>query len=148
MLQAPESYNSFLERIFKIGENGKQVRTFTFQVTEDCPLRCTYCYQPIKLKNYMDFETAKSAIDMLFEQANNPDFIFSYETTFGIIFDFIGGEPFAAIDVVTQIIDYIEDKIFQVNSPWLLYHKYSFSTNGVLYFEPKVQQLIDKYRDF
>lgn len=145
MLRAPEDYSNLLERIFELNKCGKAVRTFTFQVTEDCPLRCVYCYQPVKMKHFMDFDTAKTAIDMLFTQANNPDFVFSYEKTFGIIFDFIGGEPFVAIDVVTQIIDYIEDKLFKTDSPWLLYHKYSFSTNGVLYFEPKVQNLIKKY---
>lgn len=147
MLQAPEPYNNYIERVFHLSECGKQVRSFTFQVTEDCPLRCIYCYQPVKLKHFMDFETAKTAIDMLFDQANDPEFAFSYDKTFGIIFDFIGGEPFLAIDVVTQIIDYIEDKLIKTNSPWILFHKYSFSTNGVLYFEPKVQELINKYSD-
>lgn len=37
----------------------------TFQVTNECNLRCTYCYET-KFHSSMTFETAKKAIDTLF----------------------------------------------------------------------------------
>ena len=40
-------------------------KTVTFQVTEDCNLACTYCYQIHKTKKRMSFDTAKKAVDML-----------------------------------------------------------------------------------
>lgn len=146
MIKAPESYNQCMDRLYS-GDTGKIIKEFTFQVTEDCPLRCTYCYQPVKLKHYMDFETAKKAVDLLFSQALDPDFMFSYEKTLGVVFEFIGGEPLLAIDVIKQIIDYIEFKLLSLNSPWLYFHKYSFSSNGVLYFDQKFQELIRTHGD-
>ena len=35
----------------------------------------------------------------------------------------------------------------QRNSPWLFKHRYSFSSNGVAYFDPKVQDMLKKYGD-
>ena len=40
-------------------------RTVTFQVTDECNLCCTYCYQINKGKRKMKFEDAKKLIDML-----------------------------------------------------------------------------------
>ena len=149
MIKAPETYSQQLERMF-YGDprfSERSVKTVTFQVTEDCTLRCTYCYQPVKYSHYMDFNTAKRAVDVLFEMANDPESVLSYQKTGAIIIDFIGGEPFLAIDLITEIIDYIEQRLLETNSPWLLFHRYSFSSNGTLYFDDRVQALIKKYSD-
>ena len=42
---------------------GKTATTITFKVSEDCNLKCTYCYQINKSKSVMDFDTAKKFID-------------------------------------------------------------------------------------
>ena len=40
-----EDYINFLERIYPEKKRGsKKVKQITFQVTEDCCLKCTYCY--------------------------------------------------------------------------------------------------------
>ena len=44
----PESTATTLERIY-----GKSCITITFQVTEDCCMACTYCYQHNKSKNQL-----------------------------------------------------------------------------------------------
>ena len=125
------------------------IKNITFQVTEDCNLGCSYCYQICKSKNKMTFDTAKKIIDYLFAERENPQSEFCEEKTKGFVFDFIGGEPFLEIDLIEQICDYFEERLLQYpNSPWIINHAYSFSTNGTLYFTPKVQHYINKYREY
>ena len=125
------------------------IKNITFQVTEDCNLGCSYCYQICKSKNKMTFDTAKKIIDYLFVERENPQSEFCEEKTKGFVFDFIGGEPFLEIDLIEQICDYFEERLLQYpDSPWIINHAYSFSTNGTLYFTPKVQHYINKYREY
>lgn len=122
----------------------KQVKTVTLQVTDDCCMACTYCYQHNKHHNFIDFETAKKFIDFLLDPNNtyvNP--IISP----GIILDFIGGEPLMAIDLIDQVCDYWTNQLIEKDHPWLLRHKISICSNGLLYFEPKVQAFLEKYKN-
>ena len=128
-------------------EKQGNIRSLTFQVTEDCNLQCSYCYQINKTKNKMDINLAKKFIDYIFDNKNTPNFYYNEESTLGFVIDFIGGEPFLEIDLIAQIIDYFEYKFLNCgNENWLLYHIYNFSTNGTLYFTPKVQKFLNKYR--
>ena len=45
--------------------HGKIARTITIQVTENCNLRCTYCYQINKSLSKLKFETAKKFIELI-----------------------------------------------------------------------------------
>ena len=131
---------------YKLGSGISQwldgkAQTVTFIVTEDCNLRCKYCYEVHKNnKNRMSFETAKKAVDYVL---GNPD-IFSSK---GVIWDFIGGEPLLEIDLIDKIIDYIKLKTFKMNHPWFAMNVINFSTNGTLYDEKKVQRFIAKNKD-
>lgn len=151
MIKAPAGFHEFVQEMFqddttRLPEN-KKVINVTLQVTNDCCLRCTYCYQINKGTQVMTWETAKRSIDWILEEAKDPDSVLSYEKNVGIIFDFIGGEPLMNFSVVAQFMDYCEQQLIAQNSPWLLYHKYSFSSNGVLYFDPLVQKYLKKYGD-
>ena len=42
-------------------------KTVTFQVTDECNLKCSYCYQINKAKRVLKFEYAKKLIDMLLD---------------------------------------------------------------------------------
>lgn len=137
-------FNDFIAKIFDIKE--KSAKTITFQVTEDCCLHCTYCYQINKAKNKMTFDTAKTFIDYLFEHRLDDSFDFSEVNAPGLIIEFIGGEPLLEVHLIHQIIDYFEFKLLEVpESSWNLFHIYSFSTNGVLYFNEEFQKLIEEY---
>ena len=121
-------------------------RTCTFQVTDACNLCCTYCYQINKKTHIMDFETAKKFADMILDanMENNP--YIDVETSPGIVFEFIGGEPFMAIDLIQQISDYIVDKMIKTNHPWMNKFMFSICSNGVLYMNEKVQAYMNKYK--
>ena len=136
------SYPDSLARLYPDLFNGHMAKSVTFQVTDDCCMACTYCYQHHKQHNVMSFETAKEIIDFLLDENNtyiNPT------NSPGIIIDFIGGEPLMAIDLIQQIADYFTKRLIELNHPWLFKHRFSMCSNGLLYFEPAVQEFISKY---
>ncbi len=69
------------------------VKTITFQVTENCNLQCTYCYQINKSKEKLDIQKAKDFIDYLIKESYDENSVLSIAKTPGIVMEFIGGEP-------------------------------------------------------
>ena len=59
-----EEFGDSLVRYFP-DNKAKMARTITFQVTDDCNLCCSYCYQINKGHHKMPFEIAKILIDKL-----------------------------------------------------------------------------------
>lgn len=101
-IQQPEEYQNFIARLFKndYSDVKQYVFNLTFQVCDDCCLKCTYCYQGFKGHHKMTFETAKKAIDQLLNANDNiKDYINSWEIP-GVVIEFIGGEPFLEIDLI------------------------------------------------
>ena len=148
---AGESYDSFLGRLFPANdpdhpEIASNIFNVTFQVTDDCNLRCTYCYQINKGHHKMPFEVAKKFIDLLLD---NDERIQSYVDTYSkraIVLDFIGGEPLLEVGLMDQIIDYFVEQAILKNHPWQYNYRISISTNGTLYFKPEVQNFIQKHK--
>lgn len=122
----------------------KRIASLTFQVTDSCNLACTYCYQINKAKHRMSFETAKAVVDLILDEAENPESELSYDKIAGIEVEYIGGEPFLEIDLIEQISDYFEEELLRRNSPWINFFVYSISSNGVLYFDERVQKYLRK----
>lgn len=123
-----------------------EIKNITFQVTNDCCLQCTYCYQISKNNLSMTFDIAKTFIDNLFDNAENKDCEINIYNTIGLIIDFVGGEPLMELDLVINIIEYFEEKFNQYPQyAWTINHKYSFSSNGLLYFDERFQNLLKKY---
>lgn len=117
------------------GENKAQVVTFV--VTEDCNLRCKYCYITHKKANkVMDFNTAKLFIDYLFE-----DKIARKEA---VILEFIGGEPLLEVGLIDEICDYFKLISYEKNDEWYWNYRISISTNGVNYSDEDVQKFVKK----
>ena len=113
----------------------------TFIVTKDCQLACKYCYLVGKNTNErMSWDTAKAAVD----------FILSREHEFpeeSVVWDFIGGEPFLEIELIYKICDYIKLQLYTRNHHWFNSYRFSFSTNGINYASPKVQNFIQKNKN-
>ena len=137
-----QAYNKFFE--IDQDETIKKIKTVTFQVTEDCNLCCTYCYQINKAKNTMPFETAKKFIDLLIEDSYKEHTYFSITKTRGIVCEFIGGEPLLEIELIDQITDYFRNRLIELRHPWVSYFRISMISNGVLYFDEKVQNYLEK----
>lgn len=116
-------------------------KTITFIVTKDCQLACKYCYLVGKNnKERMTWNVAKDAID----------YILGHEKDFpedGVIWDFIGGEPFLEIDLIDNICDYLKTEMFRLNHHWFSNYIFGFSTNGINYCNKKIQDFIEKNRN-
>ena len=117
---------------------GGVAKNITFIVTKDCQLACKYCYLVGKNDNErMSWDIAKQAID----------YILSGETDFkekSVIWDFIGGEPFIEIDLIDKICDYLKLEMYRLRHHWFDSYRFSFSTNGINFDSPKVQDFIKK----
>lgn len=115
-----------------------QAKNITFIVTKDCQLACKYCYLVGKnAKERMTWPTAKRFIDYILSNENK----FPEES---VIWDFIGGEPFLEIDLIEKICDYIKSEMYRLDHHWFNSYRFSFSTNGLNYDTPKVQQFIQR----
>ncbi|MDE7180840.1 MAG: radical SAM peptide maturase, CXXX-repeat target family [Muribaculaceae bacterium] len=113
-------------------------KTITFIVTKDCQLACKYCYLVGKNeKERMQWEVAKKAIDYILSKEDE----FTQES---VIFDFIGGEPFLEIELIDKICDYLRTEMFRLNHHWFNSYRFSFSTNGINYHTPQIQDFIKK----
>lgn len=130
-------------------EDKKKVlsRTVTFQVTDKCNLACTYCYQINKGERRMKFEDAKKLIDMLLESDERLAGYIDTSFSPAIILEFIGGEPFLNIELIEKICDYFFDKAIEMCHPWATMFCISICSNGTLYFDPRVQRFLNKYKD-
>ena len=140
-----ENFVDKMHRLYSETEEFKPT-TITFQVCDYCNLKCSYCYEVNKQNNSMPFEVAKTFIDELLE--NSPktiSYVNSYDRT-SVVLEFIGGEPFLKIDLIDEITDYFISKAIELHHPWALRYMISITSNGTLYFDPKVQEYIKKNR--
>ena len=140
-----EEYGDSLNRYF-YEENNKFTRNITFQITDDCNLCCSYCYQHNKGHHKMPFEVAKKLIDGILTNDKSINNYVKSENAIGIVLEFIGGEPFLEVDLIDKIIDYFIEKCIILHHPWIDLFRVSICSNGVLYFTPKVQEFIKKHQ--
>lgn len=126
---------------YKIGKTPPQwsdtAQTITFIVTEDCNLRCKYCYITHKASNKrMNLDTAKKFIDYILTA--------DIRVADGVVIDFFGGEPLIEVELVDQISDYFKIKAYELEHPWAWNYRFNFATNGVNYSSDEVQRYIRK----
>lgn len=121
-------------------------RTITFQVTDGCNLRCSYCYQIAKHNHIMTKDIADKMIEILLctEEENS----YCNKNNIGImIIDFIGGEPFLAVDMMDYICTRFIQRCFETENYRILrFIRFSTCSNGVLYRDPKIQKFLDKWK--
>ena len=91
----------------------------------------------------MTFDVAKTFIDGLLtgKYGNYTD------DKESVTFDFIGGEPFLEIDLIDQITDYLIGQMLRLHHKWATKFQLMMTTNGTLYFDPRVQRYLEKNRD-
>jgi len=151
-----EQYQDKIARLYPelvtVDESGKSTnstlsRTVTFQVTDACNLACTYCYQINKGQRKMSFETAKKFIDLLLSGEKGFDEYINPSKSPAVIIEFIGGEPFLEIELIDKIVSYFFRECIRLNHPWVDKFMISICSNGVLYFDERVQKFLDKYKN-
>jgi len=138
------TYDEYIRRIFKTEQRKSYAtRTVTIQVTDACNLACTYCYQINKHTHVMPLEVGKKFIDDLLD--GKYDNYCDYSDTEAIILEFIGGEPFVEIGLVSDLTDYFINSMIERDHPWLNRYRISICSNGTLYFKPEVQKYIRRH---
>ena len=130
-------------------DNKKRIlsRTVTFQVTDNCSLNCSYCYQINKGKRRMSFATAKKFIDNLLSGEKGFSDYVSPEVSPSVIIEFIGGEPFLEVELMDKIVDYFREQTILLMHPWATNYCISVCSKGVHYFDEKVQNFLEKNKD-
>jgi uncharacterized protein len=127
-----------------IPENNKKVKSaaksITFVLTEDCNMRCTYCYEHGKNPKRMSEEIALKAVDYILKTHPGDEYP-------GVTIDFMGGEPTLEIDLMSKIIEYFRYRAYILKHPWYKNHTFSMSSNGLLYTSDKFQEFIKKYKN-
>ena len=115
---------------------GGEAKTVTISLTEECNLRCKYCYMTSKSSsNRMSLETAKKAVNFILKAGFKDK---------GIVWDFIGGDPLLEIDLIDELTDYITIEQFRCKPEWVGAHRFMITTNGLLYNSDKVQKYLHK----
>lgn len=149
-----EEYQEFISRLYdfpNIQTNTTEpvlAKTITFQVTDACNLCCSYCYQINKGVRKMSFETAKKFIDLLLSGEKGFHDYVNPTNSPALIIEFIGGEPFMEIDLIDKIMTYLKMRLIELRHPWATMYRISLCSNGVLYFDEKVQQFLKRNKNF
>ena len=125
--------------------NDNNCKDITFQVTDNCSMRCTYCYQHNKSNHSMDFLTGKNFIDMLLDADEKSNTYITSTKAYACVIDFIGGEPLLEIDLISQLSDYFINETFRRKHPWAARFMFSICTNGLAHFDPRVQKYLQKH---
>ncbi|RDY33231.1 radical SAM peptide maturase, CXXX-repeat target family [Lachnotalea glycerini] len=131
----------------KMGKNIYMWRDGAFQsiefvVTQECNMRCKYCYMIGKNENnVLSLETAKNAIDYILSDENEK--LFEQDA---LAINFIGGEPLLEIDLIDQICDYFKIRLYEKEHKWFNLFMINIGSNGLLYENPKVQKFLQKNR--
>lgn len=124
-------------------EDDMIVKNITFVVTEACNLNCSYCYECHKTNNRMSKEVAKQAVDMLFDKEKLNGY-YDLDRVKAVVLEFIGGEPLIEIELMDYIVEYFKFKAFELGSPWATNYMISFTSNGVLFLNDKVQKFLNR----
>lgn len=151
-LRKLEQWQDMITRLypeFTFKDNTERVlsRTVTFQVTDACNLACTYCYQINKGKRRMSFDTAKKFIDLLLSGEKGFSDYINPKISPAIVLEFIGGEPFLEVELIDKIVDYFRERTIELMHPWATNYCISICSNGVLYFDERVQKFLNKNKD-
>lgn len=112
---------NILNNSFSDGVQPKKKRrcTCSLYVTEQCNLKCLYCYEAIKTDRVISMEIARKAIEQTFERAVS-------EGVEYVEILFHGGEPFLAFDLIREVCDWVWSK------EWPCKYICYATTNGTL----------------
>jgi len=133
-----------MSKVYQLGKGLGQymdgrAQTCTLVLTEQCNLRCKYCYQLDKNPHHpMSHKVAYRAIDFFFEMP---------EASEGIVLEFTGGECSLEVDLMRDAVEYFKAQLrYRHGHPWQAAYMLMFSTNGTLYHTEKFQRLLYENR--
>ncbi len=99
-------------------------------LTEDCNLRCSYCFVKDKNPRRMSWNVAKTAVDFLITESGRTE---------NVHILFFGGEPLLELDLIKRVIEYANGEAPHREKKF----SYSMTTNGTLLTEETCRYLRD-----
>ncbi len=116
-------------------KEGKMLEHLRLNVTENCNLRCSYCYERVSdvwnQKRIMSWEVAKKAIDQFL-------YYIKKNEKKKISVRFFGGEPMLNWDLVEKSMDYIKNQLIDD-----VRVSYIINTNGTLIDDTRAKFLAE-----
>lgn len=106
--------------------------TLTLCLTQDCNLRCRYCYAGRKQKRAMSRETAERAMDIGIAEAR--------QRGESVDLSFFGGEPLLEWELLQHCHAYLTERAGELVTP----PRFGITTNGTLLTEEKAAWLAEK----
>ena len=147
-----ETFSDYLIRLYPekrkfmpMEMNGEHTKNITLQVTDQCNMACTYCYQHSKKSNVMTFDTAKEFLTMILDDTEKSNTYITSEKSIGAVIEFIGGEPWIAIDLINEISQWFVNELFKRKHPWAILFAFNVCSNGLLHFDPRVQNYLKRF---
>ena len=145
----------------------------TINTTENCNLRCKYCYEINKNEKTIDFEKCKKFIDLVFSDKiieKNEDICKITDDPIGVgnwnnklslpsaansgadvyhgrVFDFIGGDSLINPELLDKILTYINTINFNAKNKLLYGWRASITSNGTLFEREDVRNFCEKWKD-
>lgn len=127
--------------------------TCTFNTTEDCNLRCKYCYETNKTSKKLKIEDAKKFIDLILSEITLDKDPFNYKGTDfecfydGLILDFIGGDSLVSPNILDEILTYFNYKFNFISDKYPRGWRASISSNGTLFDHKDVRDFCEKWKE-
>ena len=116
----------------------------TINTTEDCNLRCKYCYETNKCNKSIDVNKCYKFIDLIFSELDpvNSPISWLYD---GLVIDFIGGDSLIDVKLLDKILRYLNYKYITSDKFKIRGWRCSISTNGTLFSLPEVREFCEKW---
>jgi uncharacterized protein len=114
----------------------------TINTTEQCNLCCKYCYEINKKSRNIDFENIKKFIDIVLTS----NFVDDLAKGRGYIIDFIGGDALDDPILLDKSLTYFSFKLKIFDKPDRFHWYASISTNGTYFNDPKVRNILEKWK--
>ena len=119
----------------------------TLNTTQQCNLRCKYCYED-KTKGELSLENAKKFIDLLLTD-DDPAYVKNTRMEYlydGLIIDFLGGDSLVNPTLLDEILRYVNYKLVSLNHRAKNHWRASVTTNGTLFERKDVRDFCEKWR--
>ena len=126
----------------------------TINTTEDCNMRCKYCYEINKRNRTISFDKCKKFIDLLLSDENYLGSLSEdceKHINSGLIINFIGGDSLIDVDICDKTLTYLVYKLNTTNTfraiRWRTSWRCNITSNGTLFGDPKVRTFLTKWKD-
>ncbi|MDR0675514.1 MAG: 4Fe-4S cluster-binding domain-containing protein, partial [Elusimicrobiota bacterium] len=121
----------------------------TINTTEQCNLRCKYCYEVNKKERHIEFQTIKKFINWYINDKEPVGNIDEERKRLldGLVIDFIGGDSLANSEIIDKTLTYLQFSLNYNNHMAKKHWRSSISTNGTYFCNKKVRKIIKKWKN-